>query len=148
MTLPGPLITFLASYLTWLLFLTFVYLWVKRKRRLFWRSVLAVSVAWGIATVIQLTLYSPRPYVVMKTRPLVATSFPMYNSFPSGHAAATAALAFTVLPEFPALGIVLLGGSFLVDLGRVLGLVHYWRDIFGGTALAFVTSWVIRNLLA
>lgn len=146
MTLPPPLIIFLASYLNWVLFLTFAYLWLKRKRKLFWRSVLAVVVAWGIATSIQLTLYSPRPYVTMGTPPLLATHFPLYNSFPSGHAAATAALAFTVLPEIPVLGVVLLGGSFLVDLGRVLALAHYWQDILGGTALAFITSWVIRKL--
>lgn len=146
--LPVPLIIFLASYLNWLMLLSLIYLWADGRKRLVLLSLATIVVAWGIAVFLQMLVPWRRPYQVLGVPPLVSIFGVDRYSFPSGHAAATFALAFSVLPGAPLLGVVLLLGAVLVSLGRVLSLVHYWRDIFGGAFLAFVTSYLVRRFFS
>lgn len=146
MTLPTPLIIFLASYLNWLMLLSLIYLVNKGKRRVVVLSVVTVGAAWGAAVFFQTVVPLPRPYQILGVKPLVSIFGLDRYSFPSGHAAATFALAFSILPEAPLLGAALLVGAGLVSLGRVLASVHYWRDILGGIILALLTTGLLRRL--
>lgn len=142
-----PLIIFLASYLNWLLLLSLVYLFVRGKRRLVVLSLVTMGMAWGAAVFLQTVVPIPRPYQVLGVKPLVGIFGLDRYSFPSGHATATFALAFSILPEAPLLGVALLVGASLVSLGRVLASVHYWRDILGGVVLALAAVLLMRRFL-
>jgi len=58
------------------------------------------------------------------------------NTFPSGHAAGSLAVALAVLPAMPAAGAVLLVLAAAIAVGCVVGRYHYVVDVIAGAALA------------
>jgi membrane-associated phospholipid phosphatase len=58
------------------------------------------------------------------------------NTFPSGHAAASLAVAFAIIGALPATGIVLLALAFGICLACVVGRYHYVVDVAAGTVVA------------
>ena len=58
------------------------------------------------------------------------------NTFPSGHAAVSLALALAVVGSMPATGAVLLLLSATVSLACIVGRYHYVVDVVAGVVLA------------
>jgi membrane-associated phospholipid phosphatase len=58
------------------------------------------------------------------------------NTFPSGHAAGSLAVALAVLPVMPIAGIMLLMIALMISVGCVTGRYHYVVDVIAGVALA------------
>ena len=68
-----------------------------------------------------------------------------WNTFPSGHTAASAAAAFAVAGDMPVAGAVLLVVALSIAAGSVVGRYHYAADALAGAlvallALAMVTA--------
>jgi membrane-associated phospholipid phosphatase len=63
------------------------------------------------------------------------------NTFPSGHAAGSLAVALAVLPLMPAAGSMLLVVAIMISAGCVTGRYHYTVDVAAGIALALAT-WI------
>lgn len=66
------------------------------------------------------------------------------NTFPSGHAAGSLAVALAVLPSMPMAGGVLLGLSLSIAVACVVGRYHYVADVIAGAALAGAIFGVVR----
>ena len=60
------------------------------------------------------------------------------NTFPSGHAAGSLAVALGVIGPFPAAGIVLLALAVAICAAAVVGRYHYAIDVIAGIVLALV----------
>jgi membrane-associated phospholipid phosphatase len=58
------------------------------------------------------------------------------NTFPSGHAAVSVAIALAVFQSMPITGVVLMALALSVCVGCVVGRYHYCVDVFTGVALA------------
>jgi membrane-associated phospholipid phosphatase len=58
------------------------------------------------------------------------------NTFPSGHAAGSLAIALAVFPAVPLAGIILLVLSLSISVASVVGRYHYAVDVVAGIALA------------
>lgn len=72
-----------------------------------------------------------------------------WNTFPSGHTAASLATAFAVAGEMPLAGLVLGVVAVSIAAGSVVGRYHYAADALAGAAvavLAFVTAAAVRGL--
>jgi membrane-associated phospholipid phosphatase len=63
------------------------------------------------------------------------------NTFPSGHAAGSLAVALAALPLMPLAGGVLLAVALMISVGCVTGRYHYAIDVAAGIVLALVL-WV------
>ena len=69
------------------------------------------------------------------------------HSFPSGHAARTAMLAFLAFALTPGwLGWVLAGWCLLVCLARVSLRVHYVSDVIAGILVGILAGWLVTLL--
>jgi len=86
-----------------------------------------------------------RPYMRNGGPPLTLT-IPVDGTFPSLHAAIAFALAITVWLHNKKLGYIFILAAVLVALGRVLGHVHYFSDVFGGGVLGAATAIMIEKL--
>jgi len=64
------------------------------------------------------------------------------NTFPSGHAAGSLAVALAVLPLMPLAGAVLLIVALMISVGCITGRYHYTVDVLAGIALA-LALWAI-----
>lgn len=145
------LILFAAKYLIFLLFVSLVYFWFIGERELVVRAFCAVGLVIGIALLIGFLFPTLRPFekLGMETPPVFffeQNSNLRTASFPSKHAATTAALAFVVMRKKKLLGRFLLLGSLAVGVGRYLALVHTGWDILGGIVVGWLSAqfWLIN----
>ncbi|HEY6894391.1 MAG TPA: phosphatase PAP2 family protein, partial [Rhodanobacteraceae bacterium] len=65
------------------------------------------------------------------------------NTFPSGHAAGSLAVAFGVLPVMPAAGVVLLAVALTICAASVVGRYHYAVDVIAGVLLTVLVVLVL-----
>jgi undecaprenyl-diphosphatase len=142
------LITFLASFLIWLMFAGLGYLWIingKIKKEQALHALLTALIAWGLAQMIKGLFPTVRPFETNGKMPLTVT-VPTDAAFPSGHASAAFGLAVSVWLHDKKIGKVFLVSAILVGLGRVMGNVHSLLDISGGCVLGAVTAVTIKKL--
>ena len=72
-----------------------------------------------------------------------------WNTFPSGHTAASVATALAVAGDMPAAGVILGVVAVSIAAGSVVGRYHYAADALAGglvALLAFVTATAVRGL--
>jgi membrane-associated phospholipid phosphatase len=67
------------------------------------------------------------------------------NTFPSGHAAASLAVALAVVGVVPGAGLLLLGLALSICIACVVGRYHYVMDVLAGAVLAGLV-WMIVML--
>ena len=88
----------------------------------------------------------PRPFVAHPhdTIPLVERS--SEPSFPSDHAVAAFAIAFSVAFIGKRMGAAFLAAATLIALSRVVAGLHYPSDVLGGAAIGLVSAFVVMRL--
>lgn len=139
------LITFLASFLIWLMFGGLLVLWIfdgRVRRKQVLHVFAAALLAWVIAQMLKSLLPSTRPFLLNGAPPLTLTIH-TDNSFPSGHSAVAFSLAITMWLHNKKLGFFYLVAAFLVGIGRVFANVHYLLDIIVGGLLGSLVAIVV-----
>ena len=141
------LITFLASFLIWIMFGGLLILWIfdgKVKREQALHAFAAVILAWVIAQMLKNLLPTTRPFLLNGGSPLTLTIH-TDNSFPSGHSAVAFSLAITIWLHNKKLGFFYLAAAFLVGIGRVFANVHYLLDIVVGGLLGSLVAVIVNK---
>lgn len=143
---------FCAVYLIWLMAaVALIFFWhlpaqINRLRYLF-TLFASTAVAYGLSALIGFAYGRARPFVDLDgARQLITTSF-FHKSFPSSHATAAFALAFTVLWFNRPWGIVMLVLAALVAWGRVFVGVHYPLDVAAGAILGGAVSYIMYRII-
>jgi undecaprenyl-diphosphatase len=98
----------------------------------------ALLLAFLISQVIKRSVSRPRP------SGLTTIEAPDRFSFPSGHSAASMAVAAMYALTWPSLGIWLVPVAMLVGYSRVALGVHYPLDVMAGQAIALVCAALLR----
>lgn len=88
-----------------------------------------------------------RPYVRFREL-TVLTTIPSDTSFPSGHSAASFAVAAGVyMAGWKKTGIVLYIAAALIGFSRLYLGVHFPTDVIGGAIVGVLCAWVIRKII-
>lgn len=95
--------------------------------------------AWLVQFLLQKFIARPRPFLTLKTTPLIQLRLHT-NAFPSGHATLAFSLALSAMYLFPSLALLWYSLAFGIALGRLLVGVHYPSDILGGAVLGSVCT--------
>lgn len=136
---------FLAEYLIWACALVIPFLILKNEPHDIVRIVVTVVLTFAISEVLKTLTSVPRPFVVSDVEPLISVpQREFYASFPSGHAAFTAALATAVFFTDKLAGLVFFVMAVLVGWGRVLVGVHYPVDVLGGFGIGVLVAIVVN----
>jgi undecaprenyl-diphosphatase len=143
-------ITFLASFLIWVMFAALIALWVvdgKIGKKQVIHALLATLIAFIISQLIKEFFPTVRPFIVYD---LIPRTFTVKSdaAFPSSHTAAAFGLATSILPYRKRIGIGFILAALLVGIGRVLGNVHYLWDIIGGAFIGVIVAIVIDRIQA
>ncbi len=85
----------------------------------------------------------PRPFVAHPHETILLVAPSKEPSFPSDHAVAAFAIAFTVAFVGRRMGALFLAGASLVALARVVAGLHYPGDVVGGAAIGLVSALVV-----
>jgi len=142
------LITFLASFLVWILFGGIFVLWfidgrIKKEQVL--HGILAFVLAWVLADIFKNFFPTVRPFLTNGNSPLVL--FPGDNgAFPSGHTASSFALAMTIFKHDRKVGSLYIVLAILIGVARVLANVHYPIDILGGVVLGIIVATLVGKM--
>lgn len=141
-------VTFLASFLIWLMFAGLIFLWFvdgRFKKEQALHAIFAVLIAWLSTQMIKGLIPTLRPFQVNGELPMTLT-IPFDASFPSGHTAAAFAMAVSVWLHDKKTGVFFLIAAFLVGLGRIMGNVHYFTDVLAGAGIGIAVSYTIEKL--
>jgi undecaprenyl-diphosphatase len=141
-------ITFLASFLIWLMFAGLLVLWVidgKIKKEQVIHALLASISAWLIAELIKSLIPTARPFL-LNGHPVETLTLPHDSAFPSAHSALAFSLAVTIWLHNRKVGWLYLISACVVGMARILANVHYPVDILGGAFVGVITSLVIEKL--
>jgi len=127
-------ITFLASFLIWVMFAALLALWIvdgKIQKKQVISAVLATAIAFIISQLVKEVLPTLRPYVLYGL-PVRTLTIHNDGAFPSSHTAVAFGLASSVWRHHKKAGLLFIFSALLVGLGRVLSNVHFVWDIIGG----------------
>lgn len=136
------LITFIASFLIWIMFAGLLVLWVidgRIKKEQALHALFAAFIGWLITEVIKNMFTTRRPFVTNGGSPITITT-PEDAAFPSGHSTAAFALAVSIWLHDKKIGAIYMVSAFLVALGRILANVHYPLDTIVGALIGTLTS--------
>lgn len=97
----------------------------------------------AIVSLIRIFFYRSRPFVEGIVNQLVSHN-PLEASFPSGHAVAMFAMAFSVLFFNARWGIFYIVLALISSISRVIVGVHFPMDILGGLLVGFLSAFIVK----
>jgi undecaprenyl-diphosphatase len=139
------IITFLASFLIWVMFAGLLILWIivgKVNREEALHALGSAFLIWVVTQVIKVLFPTLRPFQV-SGGPVLTLTVPFDSAFPSSHAAVAFGLAITLSQHNKKIGFLYLIAAVLVGVGRLLANVHYFWDIVVGSFLGIAIAVVI-----
>lgn len=132
------LIQYLNNVLTKLMYVIYpvllAYLYLKRNQSLLILCILIPGISFSALTLIRKQYNQPRPYETWDIEPLIER-LGVGKSFPSRHVFSATIISMCVLRVSVLLGILCLLLSILLAVVRVLGGVHYPKDVIVGFGL-------------
>lgn len=105
------------------------------------RVILTPAVSFILLSLFRDWINLPRPYEVLNITPLIYKNT-KGHSFPSRHVFSVTVIACAFLSLIPWIGILFLIFAVLMAIIRVLGGVHFPRDIIAGFAFGLLSGWI------
>jgi undecaprenyl-diphosphatase len=142
-------VTFLASFLIWIMFASFFIFWLigkKVTKKEAYQIIIASFLSWAISEAIKYIFPTNRPFMLNGLPPLTLT-VPTDPAFPSSHSALAFGLATGVFTHHKKMGVVLLSAALLVAVSRVAANVHTPNDVVGGALIGSLPMIIFKGLL-
>lgn len=105
----------------------------------FWRVLLAPAVSFVLVSVFRKVVNAPRPYEVTGKKPIIKKETEG-NSFPSRHVFSVFVIASTLYFISAPLGILLMLLGIVLAVLRVIGGVHFPRDVIAGAIIGILSG--------
>ena len=123
-------------YITYPIFLTTIL--IKKDPR-FWRSVLVPAISFLLLSLFRNLFNAPRPYEVYDIKPIINKDS-KGKSFPSRHVFSVFVIATSIYFVSAPLGIILGLVGLIIALVRVLGGVHFPKDVIAASLLGVLSG--------
>lgn len=104
-----------------------------------WRVILAPAISFVLVSIFRNLLNAPRPYEVTGTAPIIKKDT-KGKSFPSRHVFSVFVIAATLYFISSPLGIVLMLAGCILAVLRVIGGVHFPRDVIAGAVIGILSG--------
>ena len=112
----------------------------------FWRVLLVPAVTFVLVSLFRRKFNAPRPYEKWPVKPLIPKDT-KGNSFPSRHVFSIYIIAMAAWYVCPPLGVILCVAGVFLAAARVIGRVHFVKDVVAGALIAvgcgILSFWVI-----
>ena len=102
---------------------------------------LTPAISFVLVSVFRSRVNAPRPYEQLNIQPLIHKDT-RGHSFPSRHVFSSAVISCAFLSVSSVLGIALLVITALLAVIRVLGGVHFPRDVIAGFCIGLLSGWI------
>ncbi len=107
----------------------------------FWKTLLVPAISFVLVSVVRARINAPRPYESFDIDPLIKKDT-RGKSFPSRHLFSAAIIACTLWWLSPIWGALAFIACIVVAFCRIVGGVHFPRDIAGAFVFAFACAFV------
>ena len=136
-------VTMVSRLIVWItmgsyLLLLGILFWQMEYKALY-HSALVPAVAFVVVSLFRRFFDAKRPYEMMEIRPLIVKD-KAGQSFPSRHVFSSFIIGMAVLQTYPWWGMILLILGVLLAVLRVVGGVHYTRDVIAGAAIGLLSG--------
>lgn len=112
-------------------------LWHRDTR--FLQVLLVPAISFVLLSFVRGKINAPRPYEALDIQPLIHKDT-KGHSFPSRHVFSSTVIACAFLYTLPVLGVLLLLISVALAVVRVIGGVHFPRDVFAGFCIGILVG--------
>lgn len=112
----------------------------------FWKALFIPGVSFVLLSIFRNYYNAPRPYEVLDIVPIIDKET-KGKSFPSRHVFSVFVIAMTLYYILKPLGIALMLIGIIVGIVRVLGGVHFPRDVIAGAIIGIACSiigWLVK----
>ncbi|UCE63544.1 MAG: phosphatase PAP2 family protein [Nitrospirota bacterium] len=125
------------------------YVWNRdRLKRAGWQSLIAHGIAGLIVQIIKILLGRPRPYFMHQDHwPIGPSLQGGLNTFPSGHSAASFAVAAVLARHFPKAAWIWYAVAGFVAISRIMEGDHFPSDVLAGSLIGFLIGYIISRPL-
>lgn len=124
-----------------------VFLLINKEYKKAYEIVLVSGVGFLACTILRNVINNPRPYDVYPYPPVIKRD-KKGCSFPSRHVFSIAIIAVCAMTVNVNLGTMLIIMTFFLGTTRVLGGVHFVKDVFAGAGIAFLWGIIGFSVLA
>lgn len=124
-----------------------IILLINRDKR-FWNVLVVPAISFILLTFFRKAVNAPRPYEVLDIDPIIKKNT-KGNSFPSRHVFSVFVIAMSIYYVWPSVGIVLMFIGIIIAIIRVIGGVHFPRDVIVGALMGIgcsIIGWYISSL--
>lgn len=111
---------------------------ITRDERLL-RVILTPSISFVLVSLFRRYVNAPRPYEVIDKVPLINKDT-QGKSFPSRHVFSAFVIATTIYFIYSPLGVVLMLAGCILAVLRVIGGVHFPRDVIAGAVIGILSG--------
>ena len=105
----------------------------------FWRVLLTPAISFVLVSLVRQYIDAPRPYEVSDFVPIINKKT-KGKSFPSRHVFSVFVIATTLYYIFKPLGIILMLAGVLLAILRVIGGVHFPKDVVVGAIIGILSG--------
>lgn len=105
----------------------------------FWRALLAPAVSFVLVSIFRNVYNAPRPYEVSGVKPIIKKES-KGKSFPSRHVFSIFVIATVLFFIYKPLGLVLMVAGLVLAVLRVIGGVHFPRDVIVGAIVGILSG--------
>lgn len=109
------------------------------KNEAFLRVLLTPAISFLLLSIFREHINAPRPYEKLDIQPLIPKNT-KGHSFPSRHVFSVAVIACAFLYTIPWIGVIFLALSVMMAVIRVLGGVHFPKDVIAGLAIGLCSG--------
>lgn len=113
---------------------------------LLYRSILIPGVSFAIVSLFRKIISAPRPYEVYDFVPALKKDT-VGKSFPSRHVFSIFMVAFTIMQSSVIIGVLVMILGACLAVIRVIGGVHFIKDVIAGFAMALVIAVICYGIL-
>lgn len=105
----------------------------------FWRVLLTPAISFILLSIFRNYINAPRPYEVLDIVPIIKKDT-KGKSFPSRHVFSIFVIAMTIYYISKPLGLLLMFAGSLLAITRVIGGVHFPKDVLAGAAIGILSG--------
>ena len=128
--------------------ISLIILFINGDKR-FWNVLLVPAISFILLSFFRKAVNAPRPYELLDIDPIIKKNT-KGNSFPSRHVFSVFVIAMSLYYVWPSIGIVLMLIGIIISVIRVIGGVHFPRDVIAGAIMGVGSSiigWYVSSLL-
>lgn len=130
------------NWLTRIIYISFIALFISlgfQKDERFIRVVLVCGISFVIVTIFRMICNTDRPYTIYDFEPLIAKE-KKGESMPSRHVFSAFVIAMAFLYTYPWISIPIFAISIVMAIGRVIGGVHFPKDVIVGALIGIISG--------